>query len=112
MRDSGLGVADLVVGTGDEATRGATVLVEYTGWLEDGRRFDSSLARAAPFGFTIGAHEVIPGWEEGVQGMRIGGTRLLRVPYKLGYGSAGNPPTIPRKATLLFEVRLLEVRAR
>lgn len=107
---SGLKYQDTIVGTGAEATTGSTVSVQYTGWLENGAQFDSSKTRGQPFSFTLGQGRVIAGWEEGVVGMREGGTRILLIPPDLGYGSAGIPGTIPGNATLRFEVELLDVQ--
>jgi FKBP-type peptidyl-prolyl cis-trans isomerase len=97
---------DLRVGTGAEATAGATVEVHYTGWLLDGPEFDSS-RRRGPFTFVLGAGHVIRGWDQGVAGMRVGGTRKLTIPPELGYGLRGYPGLIPAQATLVFEVELL-----
>jgi len=107
---SGLQYQDLVVGTGAEAIAGKSVSVHYTGLLQDGSKFDSSLDRGQPFTFTLGAGQVIPGWDEGVAGMKVGGKRKLVVPPDLGYGAQGYPPVIPANATLIFEVELLEVK--
>ncbi len=107
---SGLQYQDLVVGDGDEAVPGNAVVVHYTGWLVDGTKFDSSVDAGRPFPFTLGAGEVITGWDEGVAGMRVGGKRKLVVTPDLGYGAAGYPPVIPRSATLVFDVELLEVQ--
>ena len=110
---SGLKVEDVVVGTGDMAAAGQDVTVHYTGWLTDGvikgRKFDSSKDRNDPFVFPLGAGHVIKGWDEGVQGMKVGGTRLLTIPANLGYGARGAGGVIPPNATLLFEVELLAV---
>ena len=103
-----LTIEDLKVGDGAEATTGSTVTVHYTGWLTDGKKFDSSLDRNQPFDFTIGAGEVIAGWEKGVVGMKVGGKRKLTIPSELGYGARGIGP-IPPNATLVFEVELLKV---
>jgi FKBP-type peptidyl-prolyl cis-trans isomerase len=100
----------LVIGTGAEAATGNLVKVHYTGTLEDGTKFDSSLDRGEPFEFPIGQGQVIKGWEEGVVGMKVGGKRKLVIPSDLGYGDAGSPPKIPGGATLVFEIELLEVR--
>jgi len=86
------------------------VVVHYTGWLEDGTKFDSSLDRNTPFDFSLGAGQVIKGWEEGVTGMQSGGKRKLTIPSNLGYGSRGAGGVIPANATLIFEVELLEIR--
>ena len=104
---SGLQYDDLRVGDGVAARLGADVVVHYTGWLTDGRKFDSSRDRNEPFGFALGKGNVIPGWEEGVAGMRVGGLRKLVVPPSLGYGEWGAGDVIPPNATLVFEVELL-----
>ncbi|MBI5108483.1 MAG: FKBP-type peptidyl-prolyl cis-trans isomerase [Rhodocyclales bacterium] len=104
---SGLIIEDLVVGDGAEAAAGQHVTVHYTGWLTDGRKFDSSKDRNDPFAFALGARHVIAGWDEGVQGMKIGGTRKLTIPSELGYGARGAGGVIPPNATLVFEVELL-----
>ena len=106
---SGLAYQDLVVGAGAGPTRGKAVKVHYTGWLENGTKFDSSVDRGEPFVFTIGAGEVIPGWDEGVMTMKVGGKRRLVIPPQLGYGAAGAGGVIPPNATLIFEVELLDV---
>ena len=110
---SGLIINDVVVGTGKAAVAGQSVTVHYTGWLfyggERGKKFDSSKDRGDPFGFPLGAGHVIKGWDEGVQGMKIGGTRTLTIPPELGYGSRGAGGAIPPNATLIFEVELLGV---
>ena len=111
--ESGLQYQDVVEGSGDEAKSGAYVTVHYTGWLyengETGRKFDSSKDRNDPFSFPLGAGHVIRGWDEGVAGMKIGGTRKLIIPPQLGYGARGAGGVIPPNATLLFEVELLGV---
>ena len=104
---SGLIIEDLVVGDGAEAAAGQHVTVHYTGWLTDGRKFDSSKDRNDPFAFALGARHVIAGWDEGVQGMKIGGSRKLTIPPDLGYGARGAGGVIPPNATLVFEVELL-----
>ncbi len=106
---SGLYYQDLEVGQGDEAVAGVTVTVHYEGWLANGTKFDSSRDRGQPFTFALGAGFVIPGWDEGVAGMRVGGLRKLVIPPNLAYGAAGVPPTIPGNATLVFDIELLEV---
>ncbi len=108
--DTGLNIADLKIGEGVAAAKGKQVTVHYTGWLTSGKRFDSSAVRNKPFTFTVGARKVIRGWDEGVQGMKIGGIRQLRVPASLGYGPTGHPPRIPKNATLIFEIELLSVK--
>ena len=107
---SGLQYTDDVVGNGKMADPGLTAVVHYTGWLLDGTKFDSSKDRGQPFSFTLGAGQVIKGWDEGVKGMRIGGKRTLTIPPDMGYGAAGAGGTIPPNATLKFEVELLDVR--
>lgn len=107
-RDRGLFLEDRQEGDGDEAEEGTTVLVHYTGALPDGSVFDSS-RDGEPFSFTLGAGEVIEGWEEGVRGMREGGVRLLVIPPQLAYGEQGAADVIPPGATLVFEVELVEV---
>lgn len=97
----------LKAGEGAQAQPGQRVNVHYVGTLEDGQKFDSSRDRGSPFAFTLGAGEVIRGWDLGVAGMRIGETRRLTIPPNLGYGSPGSPPAIPPNATLIFEVELL-----
>lgn len=107
---SGLQYEDLLVGEGAQAQPGDTVSVHYTGWLQDGTKFDSSLDRGQPFTFTLGRGEVIKGWDEGVAGMRAGGKRRLVIPPDLGYGSQGAGGVIPPGATLIFEVELVEIK--
>ena len=107
--DSGLIIHDLAHGEGEEAVAGRTVSVHYTGWLENGEKFDSSLDRNDPFDFPLAGGRVIKGWDEGVQGMKVGGKRKLTIPSELGYGARGAGGVIPPNATLIFEVELLEV---
>lgn len=104
---SGLIIEEVVVGAGAEATAGQEVTVHYTGWLTDGQKFDSSKDRDDPFVFPLGEGRVIKGWDEGVQGMKVGGTRKLTIPPALGYGARGAGSVIPPNATLVFEVELL-----
>jgi FKBP-type peptidyl-prolyl cis-trans isomerase FkpA len=106
---SGLVIEELEVGSGDVAGKGKTVSVHYTGWLTDGRKFDSSKDRNDPFNFPLGAGHVIRGWDEGVEGMKVGGRRKLTIPPELGYGARGAGGVIPPNATLVFEVELLKV---
>src|SRR5205814_6838233 len=111
---SGLKYTDTTVGTGTEATKGKKVSVHYTGWLYNngakGTKFDSSVDRGQPFQFTLGAHQVIAGWDEGVAGMKVGGKRTLIIPPELGYGARGAGGVIPPNATLMFDVELLGVQ--
>ncbi len=104
---TGLIYEDLQVGDGATAATGNTVTVNYIGWLDDGTSFDSNLKSA--FSFTLGSQQVIPGWDEGVQGMNINGTRLLVIPPALGYGATANGP-IPANSTLTFEVQLVAIK--
>ncbi len=111
---SGLQYVDLTVGKGDVAKAGDQVSVHYTGWLQNpdgskGRKFDSSKDRGQPFQFALGQGQVIKGWDEGVQGMKVGGVRELIIPPALGYGQRGAGGVIPPNATLIFEVELLGV---
>jgi len=106
---SGLHYTDLAVGNGPAAGRGSTVAVQYTGWLANGRQFDSSRG-GNPLEFRIGNHEVIEGWDEGLTGMKVGGKRKLVIPPALAYGAEGSPPVIPANATLVFEVELVGLR--
>ncbi|MBS3973943.1 MAG: FKBP-type peptidyl-prolyl cis-trans isomerase [Actinobacteria bacterium] len=101
-------IEDITVGTGAEAKAGDTVTVHYTGWLTDGTEFDSSVGRE-PFQFPLGQGQVIPGWDQGVAGMKVGGQRRLTIPPDLGYGAAGAGGVIPPNATLIFEVELLSI---
>ncbi len=105
-----LQITDLNQGDGAEATAGREVEVHYTGWLENGTKFDSSLDRGRPFVFELGAGRVIKGWDQGVAGMRVGGKRKLVIPSHMGYGARGAGNLIPPHATLIFEVELLGVR--
>lgn len=105
-----LKIEDMKKGSGTEAAPGKTVSVHYTGWLTDGKKFDSSLDRGQPFEFILGQGQVIQGWDRGVAGMKIGGKRKLTIPPHLGYGEHGAGAVIPPNATLVFEVELLGVR--
>ncbi len=114
--NNGLQFEDTVPGSGAEAKPGNRVQVHYTGWLYDptapnnrGKKFDSSKDRGQPFSFGLGQGEVIRGWDEGVQGMKVGGTRVLTIPAEMGYGARGAGGVIPPNATLVFEVELLGV---
>ena len=110
----GLKYTDSKTGDGATAKSGNKVSVHYTGWLSDngakGKKFDSSVDRGQPFQFTLGAKQVIAGWDEGVAGMKVGGKRTLTIPPELGYGSRGAPGAIPPNATLIFDVELLQVQ--
>ncbi len=111
---NGLKYTDTKTGDGATATPGTKVSVHYTGWLYNngakGTKFDSSVDRGKPFQFTLGAHQVIPGWDEGVAGMKVGGKRTLIIPPELGYGARGAGGVIPPNATLMFDVELLGVQ--
>ena len=112
-----LQVSDVKIGAGTEAVAGKQVTVHYTGWLYDGKaadkhgkKFDSSRDRGEPFSFKLGGRQVISGWDQGVAGMKVGGSRTLVIPSELGYGSRGAGGAIPPNATLVFDVELLDVR--
>ena len=107
---SGLEYWDIKVGTGAVAQNEQHVKVDYTGWLTNGKKFDSSVGTGKPFDFVLGANQVIKGWDEGVAGMKVGGKRQLRIPPGLAYGAAGYPPVIPANSTLIFDVRLVDVK--
>ena len=106
---SGLRYADTVVGRGATPAEGQVVVVHFTGWLEDGKKFDSTRERGKPFGFPLGSGQVIKGWDEGVRGMHVGGKRRLVVPPSLGYGNRGIPPVVPPNAYLTFDIELIRV---
>ena len=113
--ESGLKIIDTTVGTGASPKTGQTCVMHYTGWLSEGdakgKKFDSSVDRGQPFDFALGAGNVIPGWDKGVAGMKVGGKRTLIIPPDLGYGAGGTPDgTIPPGATLIFDVELLKVQ--
>ena len=110
VTSSGLTITDLTLGEGAEAAAGQTVVVHYRGTLENGKQFDASYDRVTPFSFPLGAGRVIKGWDEGVQGMKVGGKRKLVIPPDLAYGSRGAGGVIPPDATLIFEVELLDVK--
>ena len=110
MESQDLKIEDIIVGAGEEATKGDTVTVHYTGILTDGTKFDSSLDRGEPFSFTIGNSEVIEGWDIGVNGMKKGGKRRLVIPPRLAYGDQGAGSDIPPNSTLVFEIELLDVK--
>lgn len=109
ITDSGLRFEDTTIGSGAIASKGQTVSVHYTGWLENGTQFDSSKDRDEPFEFPLGAGNVIRGWDEGVAGMKVGGVRRLTIPPQLAYGDRGAGGVIPPRATLVFEVELLAI---
>ena len=105
-----LKIEELKAGEGKEAKSGQTVSVHYTGWLMNGTKFDSSVDRKSPFSFNLGAGMVIPGWDQGVAGMKVGGKRKLTIPPHLAYGERGAGGVIPPNAPLVFEVELLDVK--
>ena len=107
---SGLIIDDLVAGNGATASAGQSVTVHYTGWLTNGTKFDSSKDRGDPFVFDLGEGNVIKGWDEGVQGMKVGGKRKLTIPPQMAYGARGVPGAIPPNSVLVFEVELLGVK--
>ncbi len=107
---SGLKYVDTVVGSGAQPQKGQTVTVHYSGYLVDGKKFDSSLDAGQPFSFVLGASRVIKGWDEGLATMKVGGKRRLTIPPELGYGPSGSPPVIPPNAVLVFDVELLSVK--
>ena len=108
--DSGLKYEDLKEGTGEAAKKGDTVEVHYTGWLTDGKKFDSSVDRNRTFSFKLGEGKVIKGWDEGVAGMKVGGKRKLTIPAELAYGKNAVRDVIPANSTLVFEVELLKIK--
>ena len=109
LTETGLKYKDMVVGDGESPKVGDKVVVHYTGKLEDGTKFDSSVDRGKPFEFSIGVGQVIKGWDEGVMSMRVGGKRQLVIPSNLGYGESGAGKVIPPNATLIFDVELIEI---
>ncbi|MEI8067656.1 MAG: FKBP-type peptidyl-prolyl cis-trans isomerase [Candidatus Shapirobacteria bacterium] len=104
-----LKIEDIKIGTGQEVKAGDTVIMDYLGTLEDGSKFDSSYDRGVPFDTKIGVGRVIQGWDKGVPGMKVGGKRKLTIPYQMAYGENGIPGVIPPKATLIFEVELIDI---
>jgi FKBP-type peptidyl-prolyl cis-trans isomerase len=107
---SGLEYWDIKVGTGPVAETGHQVTVDYTGWLTNGKKFDSSVGTGKPFDLLLGGGQVIKGWDEGIVGMKVGGKRQLRIPPDLAYGAQGYPGLIPPSSTLIFDVRLVSVK--
>jgi len=107
--DSGVKYAEILVGKGASPHDGQTAVVHFTGWLDDGTRFDSSRDRKQPFGFRLGSGQVITGWDEGVRGMRVGGQRRLVIPPRAGYGHLGINGLVPPDARLTFDIELLAI---
>jgi len=107
---SGLRYWDIQTGEGEPATKGHAVKVQYRAWVENGKEFASSMSDGRPPIFTLGAGQVISGWEEGVEGMKVGGRRQLKIPPELAYGAAAVPPLVPPNATLIFDVELIELQ--
>ena len=107
---SGLEYEDVMIGTGTEAKAGMQITAHYHGTLADGSVFDSSIERKEPFGFRLGAGQVIKGWDEGIVGMKVGGKRRLVIPAELAYGVRGYPPVIPANATLTFDIELVDAK--
>jgi FKBP-type peptidyl-prolyl cis-trans isomerase len=107
---SGLEYWDIKVGTGAAANAGMKVKVDYTGWLTDGKKFDSSVGTGRPFDFLLGGGQVIKGWDEGIAGMKVGGKRQLRIPPGLAYGEKGYSSLIPPNSTLIFDVQLVDAK--
>ncbi|MGD0417749.1 MAG: FKBP-type peptidyl-prolyl cis-trans isomerase [Terriglobales bacterium] len=107
---SGLEYWDIKVGIGAVAQSGQHVKVDYTGWLTNGKKFDSSVGTGHPFDFMLGAGQVIKGWDEGIAGMKVGGKRQLRIPPDLAYGDKGFTTVIPPNSTLIFDVQLIDVK--
>ena len=106
--DNGMKIWDVKEGKGTEVKKGATVTIHYTGWLTDGKKFDSSRDRDEPATFPLG--NLIKGWQEGVPGMKVGGVRRMVIPPELGYGESGSPPRVPEKATLVFTIEVIDVK--
>jgi FKBP-type peptidyl-prolyl cis-trans isomerase len=107
---SGLEYWDTKIGTGAVAQAGQQVKVDYTVWLSTGKKVDSSVGTGKPYEFMLGAGQVIKGWDEGIEGMKVGGKRQLHIPPDLAYGAAGKPPAVPANSTLIFDVRLVDVK--
>jgi FKBP-type peptidyl-prolyl cis-trans isomerase FkpA len=105
-----LQIEELEIGENTPCKAGDSVSMHYTGWLTNGKKFDSSVDRNEPFNFTLGVGQVIPGWDQGIEGMQVGGKRKLTIPSKLAYGEMGAGDIIPPSATLVFEVELLTIR--
>jgi peptidylprolyl isomerase len=110
LTPSGVRYWDLQMGEGDPATNGHAVKVQYTAWVENGKEFASSISDGKPPIFTLGVGQVIPGWEDGVRGMKVGGKRQLRIPPSLAYGESGMPPLVPPNSTLVYDVELIALQ--
>jgi len=110
LPSAGLKIEDVLVGSGAAAKNGDEIAVHYTGTLVDGKKFDSSVDRGTPIEITLGAGEVIKGWDQGILGMKVGGKRKLTIPASLAYGAAGRPPVIPPNATLIFDIELVSIK--
>jgi peptidylprolyl isomerase len=108
-KPGGLQYWDIKEGTGRTAVKGSNVVMNYTGWLENGKRFDSSIGRG-PFPVELGMGNVIKGWDEGIVGMKVGGKRQLKIPPDMAYGPSGHPPQIPPNSTLIFDVELVAIK--
>lgn len=109
-RPNGLAVCDIEIGEGPEVTDGMLVMLDYTGWFTDGKKFDSSLDRARPLVIALGKGHVMEGWEEGIPGMRVGGKRQLKIPAELAYGEKGRDPVVPPNSSFVFDIEIVQAR--